>query len=550
MTMKIKSTFIATVLVIASIVALPAVHAQQGSRIGTEPEGLVKIIFGQPGAVYNPGEKIDATIIAGGDTAGPLDITVEVLDFEKGNGKKLATFSLGKGEKKSVSFRASDLGYFYMRASAPGGGAQYMEKGFGVIPNVTLQEQDWDSPFGVSAHYPRYRDWRIAGVQRKLGIAWTRDEADWKSVAEPGYTTDPYLEYLESNKLCWLPLFDYVSAANGIQGTDGVYRWDKDVALLQKYAQIHKGRFRIYESQNEPNNFGGWKDRFHTDPDLTPYNPTYWGKPFTDLVKQMHDAIKDVDPDVVFMWPGEDLWLEFFAGKWGAGPYMDITSIHPYLHTPRIYPEDEAFAAGYYDEHYKFLDSLAISREMWVTELGWTTFKKPETRDRNYLPVTELQQGAFLVRSWLSHLYYGGKKLFWYEMVDEPFGVENPESSFGLVRYDSMLTVKPAAVAYANLIHNYRHAVPCGRYIGFKEKEVYGFAYTGGDGKPQLCLWRYSDAGKEELSMPNTRMVTVTDIFGRARKVRLHDGKLILDLDIAPVTLTGIDAADFDALHN
>lgn len=42
--------------------------------------------------------------------------------------------------------------------------------------------------------------------------------------------------------------------------------------------------------------------------------------------------------------------------------------------------------------------------------------------------MTEYEQAAYLVRTYLSHLYYGAKKVFWYEMADEPFGPNNPES--------------------------------------------------------------------------------------------------------------------------
>jgi len=56
------------------------------------------------------------------------------------------------------------------------------QEGFGVIPDVTLTKKDYDSPFGVGAHYARYGDWRVAEIQQALGIAWVRDGCEMESI--------------------------------------------------------------------------------------------------------------------------------------------------------------------------------------------------------------------------------------------------------------------------------------------------------------------------------------------------------------------------------
>ena len=510
----------------------------------------VSIKFNQPGAAYLSGERGGVFLKLKDTTLKNVAGTIEILDFEGNNSVGKRSFVL-KSAKDSLyyPFVLDELGYYYIRVGLPDASnnkMSYVEEGFGVIPDVALKAQDWDSPFGVSAHYQRYKDWRIADIQRKLGIAWTRDEAEWKNTANEGYTIDPYLDYLESHNLCWLPLFDYVNANNGVQGEDGVWRWNDDIATLTKYVRAHKGRLHVYESQNEPNNFGGWTQRW-PDPENQPFQPRAWGKQFTDLLKQMHDSINAVDSTIKFMWPGEELWIEHFAGKWGAAPYIDITVIHPYLHTPHIYPESETFAQGKYDEHFKFLEKLGVPTEMWVTEIGWSTFDKPETPNRNYLPVNEYEQAAYLVRSCLTHLYRGASKFFWYEMVEEPFGDENPESHFGLVRYNDMLTVKPVAVAYANMVDNYRHVSPVGEYKG--TEGTFGFAYHDADNRPQLVVWRYSDSGIENIPLKYTKEITLTDIFGRSSKIAVKDGVAKIELDIAPLTIRGIDQRDFEGLY-
>ena len=52
------------------------------------------------------------------------------------------------------------------------------QEGFGVIPDVTLTKKDYDSPFGVGAHYARYGDWRVPRFSKHwvlLGSEMLRD---------------------------------------------------------------------------------------------------------------------------------------------------------------------------------------------------------------------------------------------------------------------------------------------------------------------------------------------------------------------------------------
>ena len=125
----------------------------------------------------------------------------------------------------------------------------------------------------------------------------------------------------------------------------------------------------------------------------------------------------------------------------------------------------------------------------------------PDSIRRHFPPVTELQQAQYLVRNYLVQLYFGAGKMFWYELVEEPFGVHHPESGFGLLRYNAQLTVKPAAVAFANMVYNYRYLKPIGRYRA-QERKTYGFVYedTRADNAPVLSIWRQSDERVESIS--------------------------------------------------
>lgn len=505
--------------------------------ITDQKEGSIEVTFDQAGAIYTPQEAGNATIKIKDPSL--KKIKIAILDADRKEVGKVKTYTVKEGSVV-FPFKLKELGYYYLQI-IPDDNSTKIEEGFGIIPDVSLKEKDWDSPFGVCGHYQRYKDWRIGDVQKKLGIAWVRDECDWHGVVTKGLKSDPYLDYLDSKNICWLALFNYIDSFKGIQETDGIWRWDEDLAILKKYVEMHKGHFSVYESQNEPNNFGGWSKRW-PHPQNQQWRPQGWGKPFADLIKQMHDTLKSVDPTLKLMWPGEDEWVEYFVKERDAAPYIDITSIHPYVNKS-IYPETEHFAAGFYTEHKKMLkDVLNVPTEMWVTEVGWTTYERPEKVDR-YVPVTEYEQAAYLVRTYLLHLYHGASKVFWYEMTDEPFGAKNPESYFGIVRYPSF-SVKPSAVAFSNMVHNYRHAIPVGKYNG----STYGFAYEN-QGEPQLCIWREKDAADETLTLAKTKKITVTDIFGREKTMKVSGGKISLPVNIYPLTIRGIDKEDFKHLY-
>lgn len=162
---------------------------------------------------------------------------VELLDTD---GKVLSrkSFPIEKNDHSPIyySLKQKDLGYYTLKVIAVSGvRTDTIEGGFGVIPNVTLTKKDWDSPFGICGHFTRYdyKKWKIAAVQQKLGIAWVRDESNWKKVVEDGLKTDPDLDYLDSHHICWLNLFGYIDSFNGVQNKKGSWTWDNDISILK-----------------------------------------------------------------------------------------------------------------------------------------------------------------------------------------------------------------------------------------------------------------------------------------------------------------------------
>lgn len=516
-------------------------------KIDFDNDGIIS--FDKIGAVYHKNEKINVTIkFTNLLLVCKEKLSVDLMDID---GKSILKWKVNLVESPAgwlgqIRFKINKLGYYYIKYTISNGFGSIIakEEGFGVIPDVTLTKKDFNSQFGVCGHYSKYKDGRVADIQQQLGIAWLRDKAEWKNQSKENTFHDPFIDYLDEHNISWLPILDYVNANNGVQNADSIWRWDKDVSDIKKYVEVNKGKLSIYESQNEPSNFAGWSKRW-PHPQNQKWRPQGWGVPFTDLLKQMYDSIKSVDPSIRLMWPGEDEWTEYFVKNRNAAPYIDLTAIHPYAKLKK-YPETEDFANGFYSQHKKMLVDLHVPTEMWVTEIGWSTFKK--TKEETYFrAVTEKEQAAFLFRAYLLHLYYGATKVFWYELVDEPFEKDDPESSFGLLKFNAMLTIKPSAVAFSNLVNNYRYATPLGKYTG--ESGTYGFAYTDKKANPLLCIWRQSDFKDEILNLKYTKKLFVTDIYGREFSITVSDAKASLPLSISPLTIRGFDIRDFNALY-
>lgn len=303
---------------------------------GKSQENIIDITFNKLGAVYHKnesGNSVCKVIKANNDIT--YKVVVEIVDIDKKpiGYKKTYTLSSPFERYYYVPFQFSELGYYYLSVSFLHGDKVIFSKqeGFGVIPDVTLTKKDYDSPFGVGAHYARYGDWRVAEIQQALGIAWVRDVARWKDfIGTARNTPDPFIDYLDRHNICWLPILDYVDANHGWQDENGIWRWDEDVTNIKKYVEMNENRILVYESQNEPSNFAGWNKRW-PHPQGQKWRPQGWGVPFTDLVKQMHDSIKAVNGDIKLIWPGEEEWIEYFDdNREDVANHIDFTANDAY----------------------------------------------------------------------------------------------------------------------------------------------------------------------------------------------------------------------------
>ncbi len=510
-----------------------------GASAQDQADSKPSIVPNMPGALYTGGEKISFTVKLAQPHSGDPSEKTAVLVIANIDGETVETVpALDLSAKNAYSAvvepKTAGLGYYTATASladASGVKTNQATLSFGILPNVALKAADPDSPFGVATHFMRWHRNELPALQAKLGISWFREEIDFRQCAESNRVS-PLFTLGERGHLTWLPVIDYIDAGRGVE-VKGVWRWDDDLAKLKRTFEIHNGKLHVYESQNEPNNFGNWTKRFKGP--ASPWLADNWGKPFCDLAKGMKQTLDNVDPQAKLLWPDLDspAWVQSFASKWDAAPFIDGVAPHPYSLHGQL-PEEQEYVRGAKD-YLAMLDSHHIPRNIWITELGYTSYKNPEYKKGMvaYHPLTERQQAAWLVRAYLSHLGWGASRIFWYDLMEDGNNDKDSEHRFGLLRHGS-LTPKPAAVAYANLINEAKGCkwiAPCNLTESSNACAfVFQSAHSSG---PVLAAWVTQGTG--EIRVPSS--ATVEDTFGTPLKPR--EG--MLPLTQSPVYIHGLE---------
>jgi hypothetical protein len=128
--------------------------------------------------------------------------------------------------------------------------------------------------------------------------------------------------------------------------------------------------------------------------------------------------------------------------------FMDFNNVHPYMGGRN--PETGGWGGP--DQSGNYYGSLGYdldyalgdgpSRSSYATETGYITTSTPT---QNEIP--ESVEGIYAPRVVLDFFKQGFKRTYFYELVDDPAGVQ---PGYGLLRYD--LSPKPAAVALSNLM--------------------------------------------------------------------------------------------------
>jgi len=219
----------------------------------------------------------------------------------------------------------------------------------------------------------------------------------------------------------------------------------------------------------------------------------------------MKRALNEVDPPAKLLWPDLNApdHIQKFAEKWGAAEFIDGEAPHPYnMHYK--YPEEQEYHRG-------IQPTCDAGKEQATAQyLGHRgrLFQLPEPRvrvgpRRDVPPRHRNRAGGVSGADPCAEPLLGIAKTFWYDLYEDGADAGNLEYHFGLLR-DGTATPKPAAIAYANLVHQLRNTKYAGK-LGRFAAGSYGFAFAssgqhvgaGAGGQYVLVLWTKSENARK-----------------------------------------------------
>jgi hypothetical protein len=305
--------------------------------------------------------------------------------------------------------------------------------------------------------------------------------------------------------------------------------WSELRERLRKDIVSRKGLVDVWETQNEPmvgENFHG------TMTDVM------------DIIRNTSEVVRSIDPDTpiagICINPMSSNQYNQYVGYYknhNIGRYVDAVMLHPYI--PNAMPPD---VSGYVETLERLAaDIKKITGEdipMYVSEVGYST--KPGGE------VSELQQGAYLARVvLLNRRIKDLKACVWHNGLWNE-ATSRRELDFGILRghpkNSPLREPKPAFAAWATVSRmtynaEYIRDLEMGRGL-----RVLLFDRQG---VPLIVAYSLS-ATKQQLRIPlGVDAAVITDMCGTSKTKELPDGIVTLELDEAPVYISGGNIHNF-----
>ena len=262
------------------------------------------------------------------------------------------------------------------------------------------------------------------------------------------------------------------------------------------------------------------------------YNePNYLNVPaehYANMLKASYTAIKNVKDSVKVIGgvtsKADDDYIGDIIDN-GAGDYMDVVSVHPYVYNNLLDSNPEKIIT----EIAKVQNVLATkncNKPIWATELNWPT-------NNSFYGCTEAEQAEYLTRAMI--LLQGEKsveKVFVYTAFDNETGSSDTEKVFGIFKSEDYTTANAAKLSYVALSQfasatytKNAEAVSLGNNV-----KAYKFA---NDKNAVTAVW--STSGNTTLNWNTNDSVKVYDMYGNLMFVSSNNSVAQITVGSAPV---------------
>lgn len=222
-------------------------------------------------------------------------------------------------------------------------------------------------------------------------------------------------------------------------------------------------------------------------------------------------------------------WLKDVFDRGGLD-YLDAVSIHPYC-----YPAAPDQLAQQVSQVQQLIGTYGKRRDVWITELGWTSANTQLSVDTRY-------QASYAVQGAAAAYASGVQDFFWYDFMNDGTSASETEDNFGMVATvaDGSTRPKPVYVAYANLARQlasgHRASSPTGLVQDAPATGVSRVALPGG-GRSNWMLWAVEPTA---FAVRAATRVTYTDTYGATARLTPADGVVSLTLGPEPVYVASV----------
>lgn len=326
---------------------------------------------------------------------------------------------------------------------------------------------------------------REVALMAQAGVRWARVNASWANIERSRESYDPrglmtldasiamiraagiQIVLMVDSTPCWASADPgkRCDAGPGAPSHDAYWRpvsFDDYAGFLSFLASRYRRQgVHVYEIWNEPNLARFWPSQ--------PAGSAAGAEEYARMLRSAAPALRQADPSAVVLTAGiagnRRQWLEaFYASSPSPRSSFDALAIHPYAgSTPPTLCWGEADTRRNAQDAFCGLEGMRdvmvangdAGKEVWLTEVGWSTYADPGDGSFFY-GVSEDQQASYIVSA-LDVLEgsapgpYGFVRVaLVYQMRDwGSVSATDPEAHYGLLRNDWNGTTWSAKPSYA-----------------------------------------------------------------------------------------------------
>lgn len=326
--------------------------------------------------------------------------------------------------------------------------------------------------FGTCVHFNQGWDYtKVLPIVQDLGVAWVRDDLNWRDVEKTKgvYVVPPKtLEWIKAVHAHGIKLILILNRENKIY-TDP-YDADAYANFCKAMAVQLKDDADAFEILNEPANFGFRKHYGGTWNGLEPDGTTSpWVGKYVTLINKAAEAIKSVNKKIKVIGLGAVAPVNFKELAMGISPAVDGIVDHPYSYrtVPEIisFPSTEAGlkrdGIATADTKGTLTSQIAMYRqqsekykgpkEIWLTESGFVTFQPLDAKILN-AGLTEDAQAKYIQRRFIQYLGMDIDVALQYDLKNDGTNIHELEHNYGII--NANYKPKPGFYAYQRVIKN------------------------------------------------------------------------------------------------